>query len=529
MTEADEKQKKDSNPASLLERWRQISRPRQAVAAVLAAAAVVFVLLMAQHLSRPKYVTLYTNLDPLQASPLLQYLREQRIPYRLDDFGSTIRVPQEMADELRIEMAGKGMPFAQGLGFELFDEERLGMTDFERQVRMQRALQEELRRTITSLDAVMQARVHLVLPEPRVFLRERSEPSAAVYLKLNPFVELRQDQIRGIVFLVASSVENLKPENVIIIDSQGNILYDAVTAADPLISVADSTLKQLEVKRRFEMELERRVQGMLERVFGPGKALALVTVEMDFDARETTVITYDESGVPRSTQLIEENFEGEGAPLAEVGEANYPGYVGITPGGESRYERREEIVNYEIGESTQRTITAPGKLLRMHTSIVIDNGASPLRAEQIQQVQNLVSAAIGFDEGRGDLISVESMSFDRTYEEQIETALAELAELEERQRREQLIRQAVFGGALLVALIVLMVLFRKRRRQREEEEEELVIPSGPSLEQLLALQEKEEMAAAAALESSPQSRARKMAENNPEVAVSVLRSWIAED
>lgn len=527
MADAADKQKNPNpNAASLLERWQQMSRPRQVVAVVLAAAVVVFVLLMAQYLSQPRYVTLYTNLDPLQASPLLQYLREQGVPYRVDDFGGTIKVPQDRADELRIEMAGKGMPFAQGLGFELFDEERLGMTDFERQVRMQRALQEELRRTITSLDAVMQARVHLVLPEPSVFLRERSEPSAAVYLKLNPFVDLKQEQIRGIVFLVASSVENLKPENVIVIDSQGNILYDAVTSTDPLIAVADSTLKQLEVKRRFEMELERRVQGMLERVFGPGKALALVTVEMDFDAQETTVITYDENGVPRSSQLVEETFEGEGAAMSEVGEANYPGYVGVAPGGESRFERREEIVNYEIGESTQRTITAPGKVLRMHTSVVIDNGTTPLGAEQIQQVNNLVSAAIGFDAERGDLISVESMSFDRSFAEQMDTAIAEL---EQQQRREQLIRQAVLGGALLIAFIVLMLLFRRRRRRQAEEEEEIAFPQGPSLEQLLALQEKEEVPLEVALESSSQGRARKMVDANPEVAVSVLRSWLIEE
>jgi flagellar M-ring protein FliF len=336
-------------------------------------------------------------------------------------------------------------------------------------------------------------------------------------------VSLKQEQIRGIVFLVASSVENLKPENVIVIDSQGNILYDAVTTTDPLIAVADSTLKQLEVKLRFEMELERRVQGMLERVFGPGKALALVTVEMDFDARETTVITYDESGVPRSSQLLEESFEGEGPVMGEVGEANYPGYVGVVPGGESRFERREETVNYEIGGSTQKTITAPGKVLRMHTSVVIDNGQSPLQAEKIQQVNNLVSAAIGFDAGRGDIISVEGMSFDRSLEEKMDTALAEL---EQQQRREELIRQAVLGGALLVTFIVLMLAWRRWRRRQEEEE---TLPQAPSLEQLLALEEKEEFLPEAALESSVQGRARKMVDTHPDVAVSILRSWMVEE
>ena len=142
---------------NLLGRWRELSRPRQVVIVIVSAAALAFLLLMFQYLSQPKYVTLYSNLDPVEASPLVQYLREKGVPYRLDDFGGAIKVPQDRADELRIEMAGQGMPFAQGLGFEIFDEDSLGMTSFERQVKMQRALQEELRRTITSLDAVMQA------------------------------------------------------------------------------------------------------------------------------------------------------------------------------------------------------------------------------------------------------------------------------------------------------------------------------------------------------------------------------------
>ena len=252
---------------------------------------------------------------------------------------------------------------------------------------MQRALQEELRRTITSLDAVMQARVHLTIPEPRLFLREQAESSAAIYLKLNPYVPLKEEQIKGIVFLVASSVENLKPENIVIIDSMGNMLYDAVTGKDYFTAMADSTLTQLEIKRNFEVELERRVQAMLEKVFGAGKALALVTADLDFDARETTMITYDEQGVPRSTQVIEESYEGEGPMMNEVGEANYPGYVGITPGGEGRYDRREETINYEVSEITEKVIAAPGKIKSIHTSVVVDTGKNEMTGEQIEEVR----------------------------------------------------------------------------------------------------------------------------------------------
>ena len=469
----------------LFGRWQKLSRPRQVVLVVITAAVLVSLLLVIQHFNRPRYVTLYHNLDPGQAAPLLQHLQERGVPYRLDNLGTTLMVPQEMADELRIEMAGQGMPFAQGLGLELFDEERLGMTDYERRVKMQRALQEELRRTITSLDAVLQARVHLVLPEPRIFLRERGEPSAAIYLKLSPFVALEEKQVRGIVFLVASSVEGLQPENITLIDSQGNILYDALTPVEPHQALADAALRQLEVKRQFEMELERRVQNMVERVFGPGKALALVTVEMDFDARETTVITYDESGVPRSTHLVEESTVGEGTVAAEVGEANYPGYVGALPSGESSSERREETISYEIGESMLKTIAAPGKVLRIHTSVVLDTGDGPVLEERFASVINLVAAAIGFDEERGDQISVQGMNFERSHEEEMEAAFAALDEQERQARFHRLLATA--GGAILLVLVLILLLRRSRRSYLEERE---LVSTDLSLEELLAQREK---------------------------------------
>ncbi len=521
---APEREKMGAN--QLFGYWQKLSRPRQVALAVIAVAVLVSFILLIQYFSRPRYVTLYHSLDPAQAAPLLQHLQEQGVPYRLDNLGTTLLVPQEMVDELRIEMAGQGMPFAQGLGLELFDEERLGMTDDELRVKMQRALQEELRRTITSLDAVLQARVHLVLPASHIFMRERGEPSAAIYLKLNPFVALKKEQVRGIVYLVSSSVEGLQPENITLIDSQGNILCDALTPADPYQALADTALHQLEVKRRFEMELECRVQNMVERVFGPGKALALVTAELDFDARETTVIAYDENGVPRSTHLLEERTEGEGPAGAEVGEANYPGYVGVLPGGESSSERREETINYEVGESMLKTIAAPGKVLRIHTSVVVDTGDGPILSERMASVNDLVTAAIGFDEDRGDQISVQGMSFDRSHEEELEAAFAALDEQERHSKHQRLLATAI-GVAFLFFVLILLVWRSRRRRLRERE----LVPStaSPSIEELLAQRGEEvEIPAGILPEKTLQGQARKAVETNMGVAVAVLRSWLSE-
>ena len=520
-------EEKGTSFEGLQERWQGIGRTSQLVAIIITTALIISLLLILFVPQRTDYVTLYRNLDSAQAAPLVQYLRERGVAYRLEDFGTTLQVPADDVDELRIEMAGQDMPFSQGLGFELFDEDQLGITDFDRQVKLQRALQEELRRTITSLDAITQARVHLAIPEPRVFLSEQGNPSAAITLTLNPYVPIREEQVRGIVFLVASSVEGLNAENIVVIDTQGNILHDALSSTDPVMAMADSTLKQLEIKRAFEIELERRVQRMLEQVFGMGKALALITAEMDFDARETTLITYDEQGVPRSTQVIYEEFEGTGPVMGEVGEANYPGYVGAVPGGDSRYERSEEIINYEISESSERVIAAPGKLLNLHTSVVVDTGATQVAAEEIEQVNLMVASAIGYDPLRGDQISVQGMRFATTYADEMQAAMADL---EAKQRQEELFRLAVLGAFALFALVLIIIVIRRRRRMREE----MFAPaaSGKSLHDLLAAglaQDEEDFPTEIHPSETPLGRARKLVEENPEIAVSVFRTWIVED
>lgn len=513
--------------SGIMERWNSMSRSRQVVVGILGVSVLVFVILMAQHLARPQYVPLYSNLDPSQAQPVVEKLQEQGVPYRLENFGSTIKVPHERMDELRIELAGEGMPLAQGTGFELFDEERLGMTDFERRVKLQRALQEELRRTISALDAVSQARVHLVLPEPRVFLEERGDPSAAVYLALNPLHDLKEGQVKGIVNMVASSVEGLQQDAVSVIDSKGNLLYDPMETEDFASAQAGSAFRQLEVQRDFEKELEGKVQRVLERVFGHGKAMAIVSAEMDFDARETTVITYDNEGIPRSQQIIEESHEGEGPPMEEVGDANYPGYAGVVPGGDSSYERREEITNYEVGEVTEHHLSAPGRIERLNTSVVVDTGGNPITAEEIEQVNQLVASAIGLDEERGDLVSVQGMNFDTTAQDEIEAAMAEAAAQEQQQ---QMFRQAVLGAAALVT-VVLVVLALRRRKKLQEERDDLYLAGKTPLEDLLAMEEEEEdtYMPSAPQEKTSSSQAKKLLEQNPEVAASILRSWMVEE
>jgi flagellar M-ring protein FliF len=303
-------------------------------------------------------------------------------------------------------------------------------------------------------------------------------------------------------------------------------------SGDYFSAIADSSIKQLEIKRVFELELERRVQRMLGTVFGHGKALALVTVDLDFDAREMTMITYDDLGVPRSTEVIEESFEGDGPLLGEVGEPNYPGYVGLYSGsGNSRYNRNEERINNEISQITERVIAAPGKVMGIYTSVVVDAGDNELTERQLErireQVRELVSAAIGLDEQRGDQISVQSMSFDTSYADGIEAAFAKIDD--ERRQRESF-RQAILGGLLLLLIIIFLLALRRRsvlRRTRL-----LVSPEGAALEDLLGMrmpQDEEGMLEDILLKETSRDLAQKFIEDNPELSLAVLRTWLTED
>jgi flagellar M-ring protein FliF len=503
--------------------WQALSGPKKLAVLVLATALLVTLFFLGQVIARPRMASLFTGLEPAAAGRIVDKLKELAVPYSLADEGRTILVPAERVYEMRIQLAGDATLAGGAAGFELFDQTKLGATDFNRRLDFQRALQEELRRTIVQLDEVEQARVHLALPEPSVFIRETAAPSASIVLKLRPFSELRQAQVRGIVSLVAGSVEGLLPENITVIDTRGNILNADLAVADPAGQAAEASFRQLEVRRAFEKELEQRVQRMLERVYGPGQALVMVTAELDFDSRETTTVTFADEGVPRSRTATEETFRGAGAAPAEAGtDTNIPGYVFAGAAGESAYTRSDETVNYEINETRQRELTAPGRLLRLHTAVVLNDKGGSLTDIQLQQSREIVTAALGFREDRGDSINVQGMNFETGYLEEAQTAMETAAQAEERRQ------YIVYGALFLAGLIVLFTLLRVLRGWRESRlEREL---AGLQLQPAVPLQPATaEEDALQANEQRLHQRVRQMADKEPDMTAHLIRAWLVEE
>ncbi|WP_258359727.1 flagellar basal-body MS-ring/collar protein FliF [Moorella sulfitireducens (nom. illeg.)] len=512
--------------------WQGLTPGRRSALLAVSIAALLGAAFLLQWLLKPQYAPLFTNLEQRDAAAVVEKLKEMKVPYQLAGEGSTILVPKGQLYQLRLDLASAGV-LNSGRGFELFDQNKLGMTDFERNLDYQRALQEELRRTIVAMDEVEDARVHLVIPQPSVFLQERQPPSAAVMLKLKPLANLKPEQVKGIMELVAASVAGLKLENIRVIDMYGNVLSEGVAGSDAVPSSQKQQV-QMELKRQYERDLEQRLQAMLTQILGPGKAVAMVTADLNFDQQEITQTVWGKEGALRSEQVkTEEGTTGGAAGAAGTATNTQPPvYQAINPA-TGNYNKSDTIHNYELDQTLTHTIVAPGQVRRLSTAVAVNGTVTPdLRA----QIQNIVTAAIGFDPARGDQINVEPIPFDDSLQQQL------AAEMAAREQRLQQYRQyLLWGGAGLAALLllaVLVVLFLRRRRQGGLQaglppaavtagmragipvEPLIVEPAGP----VDVEKERQEAERKAKMD-----HLRDIIRQRPEEAALLVKAWLAED
>lgn len=505
----------------LLEKWKALPNSRKSIIIVMSLAVLVAGFFFWRELTKEEYAPLFTNLDPKTASAVVEVLEQNRIPYQLAAEGTSILVPKDRVYEIRIQLAGQGLLTNTGLGFELFDNTKLGVTEFERRIDYQRALEEELRRTIVQLDEIEQARVHLVLPEKSVFIKEERPASAAVTVALRPLAQLTKEQVRGIIYLVSSSVENLPPENVKVINSKGVVLSDGVLDADSG-TLTGLNLAQYEIKRALERDLEQRIQNMLERVMGLDNVVAMVTAELNFDQVEETNIIYgkDEQGqATLSQQVTEEQSESTSGTSGLTGVEGNVGIPYYPAGGQGSdtYSRTETITNYMVDQTERKVVQAPGQITRLSTAVIINGMLNP---EEIQRIRSLVEAAVGYDPLRGDQITVESMFFE-TGEE-----LLPLPPVEEEPAPEPRPwwHYAVAGGAALVLALVIFLVVRRRRKRRAAEEIPVVPPEPMQIPKVVPELTMEEKARV-----EKQKKITDIIREKPEEAVMLLRAWLSEE
>lgn len=375
------------------------------------AGTIIGIIVVVGWVNEATYSRLYSDVDEAEAGEIINYLNEKQVPYRLTDNGRGIEVPSGEVYKTRISLASEGIPKSGNIGYSIFDQNNLGMTDFLQNLNFRRALEGELTRTITELSEVKAARVHIVMPKERLFREDKKEATASIVLKLASGAALSKRQIAGIAHLVAASVEGLKPSNIAILDYDGNLL----SSGQPDDPVAGLSSSQMEVRKNIEQYLEDKAQSLLDGVLGEGKSAVRVTAELDFQQLERTSETYDpNSATVRSEERTKANNSNsdKGADTSQ-----------------SLAQENSEttVTNYEINKTVEHMINAVGGIQRLSVAVMVDGKYNqvenadgqmetvyqPRPQEELDQLGAIVRSAIGFKSDRSDQIEIVNMPFDR--------------------------------------------------------------------------------------------------------------------
>ncbi len=411
---------------------------------------------LAWWVQQPQYRVLYSGLGGSDAGAVIEYLKSEKIPYRVSEAGGNIEVASSRLYETRMALAGRGIPQGGGVGFEIFDKQTLGMTDFVQRLNYQRALQGELARSIAELDSVESARVHLAMPERSLFVSEERRPSASVVLKLRPGRTLAPEQIAGVVHLVAASVEGLRPGDVTVVDVNGQVLSHDEAEQDPRSSGKGIMTFQRELEQGYTDGIET----MLARVLGPGHALARVTVALDLAQVEKTEESFDPDRVAvrnekRSKETSAQPAGGGATAAANITNDPAAGKESAASGPTSA--REDTALNYEISKVTSRRVEQIGAIKKLSVAVLVDGTWTgegdqrtfvPRPQEEIDRYRELIKRAVGFNDDRGDQIEVTSAPFQAA------------AAVEAPEAPSMLARVGAFSDVLwrLAGLVVVMVL-----------------------------------------------------------------------
>ncbi|HEY9077887.1 MAG TPA: flagellar basal-body MS-ring/collar protein FliF [Anaerolineaceae bacterium] len=439
--------------------WRRQSSSQKVIFTVLVTAGLALIATFIFWASTPTYATAYRGLSEEDAGNVVQKLQESNIAYKIQSNG-TILVQSDQVYEVRMMMAREGLPKSNGVGMELFDTNSLGMTEFTQRVNYQRAVEGELERTIGSISSVGAVRVHIVTPEKRLLAQDQDPATASITIKEKPGQSLTADQVQAITHLVASAVQGLKAENVVVVDTNGNLL--ASGTADQQRTLSSLSDSQRAAEKAAAVEVQRKVQKLLDSVLGANRSVVQTSVTMDWTKRETTSQTFNPTPAAiRSSQKINENYTTNSSTVGGIPGAgsNLPTIVPTTTaGGQGMvYQRTEEITNYEITKTDLKEIESPGKVSKMSVSVLVDGVTDQA---QLDTIRAAVSAAAGIDEARGDTLVVDTMAFDRTAVTAMET------ELQTAQQTELYTRIGIAVGASLLALFLLWYISRLFRNLR---------------------------------------------------------------
>ncbi len=535
----------------------RLTAKQKIAGAVALAVAIALVAGVWMWSSQPQYAILFSNIAEKDGGAIITALQQQNVPYRVENGGGTILVPGTRANELRLLLASQGLPKGGLVGFELLENQKIGVSQFNEQINYQRGLEGELARTIQSLAAVSGARVHLAIPKQTAFLRDAQKPTASVVVSLNPGRRLEPQQIAGILHLVAASVPELSTSQVSVIDQNGNLL---TRSGDGRSSGLDST--QLGYIEEVENSYIKRIDSILEPVLGAGNFKAQVTADIDFDTTEQTSETYKPNPPPNTTIRSQQTAENAtnmpqaiGVPGALSNQPPVPASAPLTSpavpgtsGGQSQPStiNKSSTVNYEVDKTVQHVKRALGSVRRLSVAMVVNNklekgpkGDSksvPHTEEELKKINDLVREAVGLNKDRGDTLNLVNTAFTEPVREEVaELPLWKNPEVIAN-GKEALRWLLLLGVILFVARGVIKPLLGTLIPPKPTEEETAESEDAAAEAEAAAASElnddgvsQEVMEAELAKMSFEKklARAREIAEKEPRVVAQLLKEWLA--
>jgi flagellar M-ring protein FliF len=502
---------------------------------VLVVAAGGFVFL--KWATAPTYAPLFSNLAGTDASAVVDKLDADGVPYKLSDGGQTVLVPKEQVYAERVKLSGAGLPAAKDSGYSLLDQQGVTASQFQQQVAYQRAMEGELAKTIQAIDGVRTSVVHLAVPQRDVFLDTQEQSSASVLVDTQAGRELSRQQVQSIVHLVASSIQGMKPEQVTVVDGQGQLL----SSPDAIGGVGGGADGREQMTSEYETRQAAALQSVLDKVLGAGHAVARVTATLAFDSVDTTTeqLTGDPKAPPIAESTTTEKYTG-GAGTS--GGVLGPDNIAVPNGGgtsNGAYEKKTETRNNTISKVTEKKKSAPGGVAKQSVAVVVD---SAVKGVQLADLEKMVSTAAGIDTARGDTLSVTSMSFDTTAAAK---AAKEIKQAQAAEQRTQLFGYVKQGAIALVLLLVVLLAWVTRRKRRAERASEAFL----QLERVEQSAASIGMSMPAAIESSdgapaleggphagsaPSAQMRRrddlvaLVERQPDEVAELLRGWLAD-
>ncbi|MGC8868650.1 MAG: flagellar basal-body MS-ring/collar protein FliF [Sulfurihydrogenibium sp.] len=483
------------------------------------------------------YAVLYSGLSPDDAGNVLTALSQENIPYKIEGNGTMIMVPKDKVYDARLKLAAKGLPSGKVVGFEIFEEPKLGTTQFQENVNYIRAVEGELTRTIKQLDAVMDAKVNISMPKDSLFVRDEDEAKASVIIKLWPDKDLTKEQVKAIVFLVSHAVPKLKPENVTVVDNRGRVLSDLIDENNS----ESSGDKTVDLKRKLERQIEKDIQSMLAKVVGPERVVVKASVELETGKvnQKDEIYDPDKVAVVSERKIKESEVEEGNTVNAPPGTpTNVPPVmnVPIFGGGAKKKEKSDITTNYDVSKSMIETQKPLFVIKKISIGVMIDGKYKeikdkdrnvklefePRSPQELQSYENLIKSAIGYDSNRGDQVTVISVPF-------------ESLESQKTKEEKSLIPYIIAGILLLILLGLIAFLILKSKKKKQEV---AAIPTGGPAATGVAPTELSSLAAkmygekemSKDFEELPEYiKILQIADENPQLIANLISKWLKEE